>query len=200
MKKRNYKKRKPKPSTARFLEKTQRQENGCLFWTGCRTKLGYGRFNVCDPARVGLAYRWWWEQANGLVPEGLELDHLCRNPPCVEPTHLEAVTHKTNLLRGEGVSAKHARKTHCDFGHLYDESNTYRRKNGSRECRVCQKRRNDKKEKRLRTKKVWCHLGHLFDERNTYWRKDGWRVCRTCQRKRGKEYDARQKEKPSLVR
>jgi hypothetical protein len=73
----------------------------------------------------------------GAVPEGLELDHLCRVRGCVNPKHLEPVTHRENLMRGESWSAVNARKTHCPEGHPYDETNTYIDGKGRRRCREC---------------------------------------------------------------
>ena len=134
--------------TERFLEKTERQENGCLLWTAHVTRGGYGQFWIPTKPRHVSAHKWWWEQINGSVPEGLELDHLCRNRRCVEPTHLEAVTHKTNMLRGNAPSTKQAQQTHCLFGHAYDEANTVRWK-GHRKCRVCMNARAKEKYRRL---------------------------------------------------
>jgi len=78
-------------------------------------------------------YRW-------LVPLGLELDHLCRVRRCVNPEHLEEVTHQTNVLRGEGVAAINAAKTHCPQGHPYDEKNTLVWM-GERLCKACRRER-----------------------------------------------------------
>jgi hypothetical protein len=78
-----------------------------------------------------------WEHLVGPVPDGLELDHLCRNPGCVNPDHLEPVTHKENMLRGFNPSATNARKTHCHKGHFFDAENTYIATTGARRCRTC---------------------------------------------------------------
>lgn len=59
------------------------------------------------------------------IPDGLVLDHLCRNRACINPNHLEPVSTRVSILRGEGVMARHARKTHCPHGHPYDEPNTW---------------------------------------------------------------------------
>lgn len=83
-----------------------------------------------------------YEERYGLVPEGLELDHLCRHRACYEPTHLEAVTHRENVLRGASPFAELARRTTCDRGHdLTIEANRYYRKGGGWMCYPCDKQR-----------------------------------------------------------
>ncbi|MDP2917085.1 MAG: HNH endonuclease signature motif containing protein [Dehalococcoidia bacterium] len=87
------------------------------------------------------AHKFAYETLVGPVPEGKELDHLCRNPPCVNPAHLEPVTHQENDIRGIAgtVSAQRLRSiTHCPQGHPYDLFNTYiHPKTGARMCRIC---------------------------------------------------------------
>lgn len=84
---------------------------------------------------VALSY----ELHKGSIPEGLELDHLCRNPRCVNPDHLEAVTHKENVRRGLSPAALNVRKTHCPMGHPLRDGNIYWRPDGKnyRECLAC---------------------------------------------------------------
>jgi hypothetical protein len=88
-----------------------------------------------------LLHRWTWEQANGPIPEGLVIDHLCRNRACCNPEHLEPVSPEENVKRGIGVAAKFAARTHCDNGHEFNENNTtyYRTGDrvGRRRCKVC---------------------------------------------------------------
>lgn len=110
----------------------------CWPWTACRNAAGYGRFAL--PRKGGTsAYRVAYELIKGPVPDGLELDHLCRNHSCVNPDHLEAVTPKVNLLRGVGYAATNAAKTHCIRGHEFTEENIYRDSEGFRQCRECRK-------------------------------------------------------------
>lgn len=96
----------------------------CLFWIG---KVGVGR--------QYRAHRIAWMELRGEIPSGLVLDHLCRNPKCINPAHLEPVTQRENLLRGMGASAVNARKTHCINGHPFNSENIYY----WRSCRYCRK-------------------------------------------------------------
>ena len=120
----------------RFMAKVRvDHESGCWIWIAARWPDGYGAFRSGD--RKVRAHRWSYVHHKGPIPDGLILDHLCRNPSCVNPYHLEAVTHQTNTLRGIGPAAIHAKKTHCDHGHEFTPENTYRGKFG-RSCRRCQ--------------------------------------------------------------
>jgi hypothetical protein len=117
----------------RFWSKTAPPEpdTDCWLWTGRCRDDGYGRFSVDGLWKT--AHRFAYEMLVGPVPEGLELDHLCRNRRCVNPSHLEAVTHQENMRRSPILGAKP--KTHCPHGHSY--STAYIRKDGSRKCREC---------------------------------------------------------------
>lgn len=117
----------------RFWQKVT-QSASCWHWQGAIIKGGYGGFKT--PTGHTLAHRFSYELHNGAIPEGLQIDHLCRNRACVRPDHLEAVTQRTNILRGVGLAAKYARVTHCPKGHPYDEANTYHNR-GGRYCRQC---------------------------------------------------------------
>lgn len=108
----------------------------CWLWLGHCDDRGYGRFDY--ERRHGHAHRFSYRLAFGDLPTDTyreELDHLCRVPACVRPTHLEWVTRRANVLRGESFAAQHARKTHCPQGHAYDFTDTY----GRRRCRTCKR-------------------------------------------------------------
>jgi hypothetical protein len=119
-----------------------RQVGDCLMWTGYRDKYGYGRVYV-DGKQV-LTHRLAYETQVGPIPSGLVIDHLCRNPPCINPAHMEPVTiHENANVRGglHGVGLN-ALATHCKHGHEFNEENTYIRKgSGRRDCRVCGRER-----------------------------------------------------------
>lgn len=85
----------------------------------------------------------------GEIPEGLELDHLCRVRACINPEHLEAVTHRENVIRGISPHAFNARKTHCKNGHEFTEDNLCWSIPGTRHCRTCQNKRNSDYQKRV---------------------------------------------------
>lgn len=114
--------------------------NGCWIWTGGRTGAGYGAISI--GRRVALAHRYVYEHLIGPIL-AQTLDHLCRVTLCVNPDHLEPVSMSENLRRGNGVTAKNARKTHCKYGHEFTPENTYthKTKNGiGRACKMCHKR------------------------------------------------------------
>jgi len=119
----------------RFMRKTIPGGNGCILWTGWRTRDGYGGFWTGE--RFIGAHVFAYEQVHGPVPDGLELDHKCRVRPCVNADHLRPVTTKANILCGEGLAAKNVRKTHCWRGHEFNEENTYLIGTGGRMCRKC---------------------------------------------------------------
>ena len=107
---------------------------GCWVWQRARDMHGYGVIQVRGKA-LG-AHRVAYEIVKGPIPEGLTIDHLCRTRACINPDHLEAVTNRENILRGEGFAAINARKTHCLRGHAFTEANTYQHRD-ERCCRAC---------------------------------------------------------------
>lgn len=121
----------------RVLAKVVKADNGCWLWTGGQAR-GYGLISV--NGRTGRVHRVLYEHYHGSVA-GLDLDHLCRNTLCVNPEHLEPVSHRENVLRGESFSAANAAKTHCVHGHPFDAENTRYRANGQRDCRACARAR-----------------------------------------------------------
>lgn len=135
-------------AAVRLLAKTQRQTDGCLWWTGVIDSSGYGRVGY-RRVRGVPAYRAVYTELVGEIPAGLTLDHLCHTRDadcsgghrclhrrCVEPTHLEPVTAAENASR-----SVFARRTHCPAGHPYDETNTEVR-NRRRFCLACRQIRN----------------------------------------------------------
>ncbi len=125
----------------RFWPKVEKTE-GCWIWKGADNAKGYGR--VVAAGRTRPAHVIAYELLVGPVPAGLELDHLCRNRGCVNPAHLEAVTHRVNTLRGDTITAARARQTHCVRGHELTEANTYERERlqtGHRQCITCQRQK-----------------------------------------------------------
>lgn len=114
----------------------------CWIWTAYTTPDGYGKFGTGDRRCVG-AHRWAYEYHVGPIASCLEIDHLCEVRNCVRPTHLEAVTHRVNVLRGSRTHAgANARKTACKRGHPLTEANTYHQPNSNhRACRTCVRQR-----------------------------------------------------------
>ncbi len=110
---------------------------GCWLWLAALGTKGYGMFRT--PKGVMRAHCFSYELHRGDIPEGLLLDHKCRTRSCVNPWHLEPVTSRENTLRGDGPSARNARKTHCPRGHAYNAENTIFTSDRRRRCRICRR-------------------------------------------------------------
>ena len=135
--------------------------DGCWWWTASTststTRPGRRYGVVSFRGRQRRAHAVVFEMARGPIPEGTELDHLCRNTLCVNPYHLDPVTHRENVLRGSGFAALHARKTHCPQGHEYTPENTRigRLRGGQcRQCRTCHRERQRAYKARLKAAQV----------------------------------------------
>lgn len=119
----------------RFMAKVD-TSGACWTWLGTRGNKGYGRLWV--DGTNAMAHRVAYELAFGDIPEGSQIDHLCRNRGCVRPSHLEAVTCLENLHRSPITQAtQNAAKTHCPQGHPYSGDNLRHKKGGGRVCRTC---------------------------------------------------------------
>ncbi len=175
----------------------------CWVWMAFRNRDGYGRFGIIVQGSYTsrFAHRIAYETLVAPITEGLEPDHLCRNPACVNPAHLEPVTHHENILRGD-AGKYNSDKTHCYKGHPFDLHNTGHHGN-KRYCKACA-RLYQREKNRLRPKGtcpkcgnpctknaqfcklcrpkkvlVQCPQGHLYTPENTYVYR-GMRSCKTC--------------------
>jgi hypothetical protein len=125
---------------SRFLAKVCFKKSDCWEWNGAIDEHGYGRFHVPGTkSEVITAHEFSYCLFIGPVSKGLELDHLCHNPKCLNPDHLEQVTHQKNMVRGLAFNPNRGNclKTHCIHGHPLDETNTYISKDGHRHCLAC---------------------------------------------------------------
>lgn len=120
----------------RFWSKVNKTET-CWLWSASTNSDGYGQFWL--DKRMVKAHVVAYEILVGSKPEGTELDHTCRVKSCVNPKHLEAVTHKENTLRGISIPALNAAKTHCKRGHEFKGLNLYVKPSGERVCRECKR-------------------------------------------------------------
>lgn len=112
--------------------------DGCWTWTGPLNSGKYGLFFW--KIRNWQAHRFIFEVTHGPIPSNKVVDHLCNNPSCVRLEHLQLLSNRENVLRGRGISAVHARKTHCIRGHEFNEQNTMWNR-GKRNCKTCHRER-----------------------------------------------------------
>ena len=124
----------------------------CWIWKGGTSSDGYGRIRGDGECKTMPAHHVTYKAFIGEIPEGMVTDHLCRNPSCVNPWHLELVTNRENVLRGVGVTAENARKTHCIRGHEFTPENTVPGPRGGRGCRSC--RRETQRDRRRRKREA----------------------------------------------
>lgn len=121
------------PPDKRFMAKVSVVDGECWEWTAYIDRKGYGVFGI-DSRNLVKAHRYSYELHVGPIPHGMQLDHLCRVRHCVNPAHLEPVTNRENVIRGN--NAREMAST-CSRGHRFDASNTYINPRGNRECRAC---------------------------------------------------------------
>lgn len=174
------------PAEERFWLKVQRGDaNSCWEWLGYRSKSGYGAFSF--NGRVGKAHRYAYELLVGPIPEGLHIDHLCRNPGCVNPAHLEPVTQRVNTLRGENPAAQRARQTLCIRGHPLSPRGTHPTRRVCRECiRQWARRVYNPESRPTNAAKTHCRQGHPYAGANLRVTWEGHRECRACERERSR--------------
>ena len=135
---------KARPVLDRFAERVALTDSGCIEWLGTTNGVGYGQFRLHPDqgSRRVYAHRYSYEYHVGPIPDGLHLDHLCRNTICVNPEHLEPVTSAVNILRGMSEPARNATKTSCLRGHQLSGANLYiNPTDGYRHCRTCTRAR-----------------------------------------------------------
>lgn len=136
----------------RFFSKIK-QSGSCWQWIASKDRSGYGLF-LYQKRKVS-SHRFSYILFFHDIPIGLEIDHLCKNKSCVNPDHLEAVTHLVNVRRGHSGNDNHeSRKTYCPQGHQYSKENTRTYKNGSRACKECVRNRNREYQRKLKRNKM----------------------------------------------
>ena len=123
------------PLVDRLMYRTALMDNGCWLWLGATNAKGYGHIRSVENGPLISVHRVAYELANGAVPEGLEVDHLCFERACLNPDHLEAISHTDNVRRGRH-NQNHG-KAECINGHAFDDANTSIDSLGKRVCKTC---------------------------------------------------------------
>ena len=185
----------------RFWSKVDRTGE-CWVWTGTAAEGGYGHFKISGTTLSAMAHRVAYRVLVGPIPDGLQLDHLCRNPPCVNPAHLEPVTARENIRRAMEAKYGGPNRSECTKGHPWTPENIYWRKSGHPVCRACNRERQrnawvegwrppeypaaGRARRQARAKprqqRPACPQGHEFTPENTFYGSDGRRRCRACRR------------------
>jgi hypothetical protein len=178
------------PVAPRFWAKVNKTET-CWLWTGT-APAGYGQISVNGKAVP--SHRWAYEQAKGPIPNGLQLDHLCRVTRCVNPDHLEPVSARVNILRGEGVPAINSKRTHCKQGHPFTPENTAYIRGRHRQCRTCSNCRPPEVGQRKRASKRARGLCENCSEKIGTISTVRCDACALKHRERVRAYEARNKE------
>lgn len=194
--------------------------SGCWHWLGALSENGYGIISLTGSGnrKSGRAHRYACRRSGLVIPDGFEVDHLCRVRPCVNPKHLEAVPQIVNNRRGTSASVSNAKKTHCPQGHPYDEENTKISSSGSRLCRTCIREHNAKRYQGIRRRrgdapdtcvssaeeKTHCPAGHPYSGENLIVEKRkrpdsterDVRRCRTCVNAKARKNHVQRKAQP----
>uniref|UniRef100_A0AAT9JAA2 ORF17 n=1 Tax=Nitrosopumilaceae spindle-shaped virus TaxID=3065433 RepID=A0AAT9JAA2_9VIRU len=138
----------------RFMIKIE-QNGNCWQWIASKDPSGYGKFMLNK--KLISSHRISYELFKGEIPKGLQIDHLCRNRACVNPEHMEVVTQKENLRRGDktNIGRNNRLKTHCPQGHEYIKENLVKSDPG-RKCKICKNARD-----RILSKKRYYKLKGL---------------------------------------
>jgi len=130
----------------RIMRRTVEDESGCWIFTGALTHRGYGP--ISTPVGHTHTHRVTYEYFIAEIPDGLHIDHLCRNRACCNPWHLDPVTNEVNKTRSRGLIEP--TRNACSNGHEWTAGNTYRAPNGIRHCRECQRARSRSYKQRKR--------------------------------------------------